>query len=155
MPAIEEIVREIGAMEGVATVVGEGVGEGAWFFFYDPRRDQDPTKRQPFATVVTRDDFDAGASALEARGAFRVNLGVKPETYRARFGPLPAWNRSGGAVETGHDHAREDVLLPHPVYAPMGWVCVVNPSDATWRALRPLLEEAYETQRRHVTAGRT
>jgi len=30
------------------------------------------------------------------------------------------------------------------VYAPMSWVCVLNPSDTTFQAVQPLLAEAYD-----------
>jgi hypothetical protein len=59
------------------------------------------------------------------------------------FGPKPSWPHAGGVVETGHDFTGLDQLLPHPVYAPMSWVCVRNPSDATFQSVRPLLAEAY------------
>jgi Family of unknown function (DUF6194) len=44
-----------------------------------------------------------------------------------------------------------DQLMPHPVYAPQSWVCVLNPSETTFQAVRPLLAEAYELAvRRHA-----
>lgn len=36
-----------------------------------------------------------------------------------------------------------DRLLPHPVYGRNHFVCVLNPSDATFEALKPHLAEAY------------
>jgi hypothetical protein len=33
--------------------------------------------------------------------------------------------------------------MPHPVYAPQSWICVLNPSQATFESLKPLLTEAY------------
>ncbi len=36
-----------------------------------------------------------------------------------------------------------DQLLPRPVYARQRWVCVLNPSDATFEKVKPLLAEAY------------
>jgi hypothetical protein len=47
-------------------------------------------------------------------------------------------------VGIGHDFTALDQLLPHPVYAPQSWVCVLNPSAATFEAVRPLLAEAYQ-----------
>ena len=42
-------------------------------------------------------------------------------------------------------------LMPHPVYAPQSWVCVLNPSPETFRAAQPLLAEAYAMAvRRHA-----
>lgn len=114
------------------------------YVFYGPTRDEPPESRQPFVTVVTSDAHDR-ASDLARPGVFRVNVGISRESYRARFGPEPAWNREGdGTVDTGHDYAALDALMPHPVYSPMGWVCVLNPSAATWDRMRPLVVEAHE-----------
>jgi uncharacterized protein DUF6194 len=119
------------------------VAPGATFFFYDPGRTLPVERRQPFATIVSSDDFDR-ASDLERPGVFRLNLGMGRERYRARFGEPPAWPGDGDAVRTGHDFTQLDRLLPHPVYAPLGWVCVLNPSEATFEEVRGLLAEAYE-----------
>jgi hypothetical protein len=37
--------------------------------------------------------------------------------YRERFGALPPHQPAGGVVDTGHDFAALDLLMPHPVYA--------------------------------------
>nr|WP_326185345.1 DUF6194 family protein [uncultured Oscillibacter sp.] len=37
-----------------------------------------------------------------------------------------------------------DQILPHPVYAWMGWICALNPSEETFGTLRPYMREAYE-----------
>jgi len=34
--------------------------------------------------------------------------------------------------------------MPHPVYGRNHWVCVLNPSEATFETLKPLLREAYD-----------
>jgi len=46
--------------------------------------------------------------------------------------------------EKGHDYTALDVLIPHPVYGRNHWVSVLNPSDATFAELNPLLDEAYQ-----------
>ncbi|MCC7020712.1 MAG: hypothetical protein IT332_13200 [Ardenticatenales bacterium] len=47
--------------------------------------------------------------------------------------------------QTGHDFTALDQLMPHPVYAPQGWPCVLCPSAATFEeTVRPLLAEGYE-----------
>lgn len=49
------------------------------------------------------------------------------------------------AVDTGHDFATVDRLLPHPVYGRQYWVCALNPSEATFQTVaQPLLAEAYD-----------
>ena len=67
---------------------------------------------------------------------FRLNIGVGKETFSSLFGPLP-WS-------AGRDFTVLDQIMPHPVYAPQAWVCVLNPRDATFQAVRPLLAEAYD-----------
>ncbi len=62
--------------------------------------------------------------------------------YEERFGPRPARPAKGGVVATGHDFAALDALMPHPVYAWMGWVQVLSPSAATFADLRSLFAEA-------------
>ncbi|WP_437801066.1 DUF6194 family protein [Sorangium sp. So ce693] len=138
-------------LDGVDVVVASreaGSPELAWgdtFFSYDPGRQLPPAHRFPFATIVTKDygEFDC-ASQLDRPGVFRLNIGVSKETYRSLFGPQPSPPPAGRAVETGHDFAALDRLLPHPVYAPQSWVCVLNPSEATFEAVRPLLAEAHQ-----------
>jgi hypothetical protein len=137
--------------DGVDVVVGSreaGSPEIAWgdtFFSYDPGSQLPPDRRFPFATIVTKDygDFDR-ASNLDRPGVFRLNIGVSKETYRALFGPQPSAPSMGEVVATGHDFAALDRLLPHPVYAPQSWVCILNPSDAGFEAVRPLLAEAHQ-----------
>ncbi|HUR61653.1 MAG TPA: DUF6194 family protein [Candidatus Thermoplasmatota archaeon] len=115
--------------------------EGSLFFIHDPRRDLPPNRQVPFATLTVSDKYDPG-SDLARRGYFRLNIGVRPGTYQARFGALPPFPKDGGIVP-GHDYTRVDTLLPHPIYAAMGWVCVVQPSPATWEQAKPMLAEAY------------
>lgn len=96
------------------------------FFLFDPER------KFPFATIVTRDnDFDS-VSKLDRPGVFRLNVGLGPETFRALFG-----------ASTTHDFTALDRLMPHPLYGRMHWICVLNPSEATFERLKPLLAEAY------------
>lgn len=123
---------------------------GDTFWFYEPGSTLPPDRRLPFATLVTGDRYDRD-SRLSRPGVFRLNVGVGLDTYRALFGPPPAPPGAGGAVDTGHDFAVLDQLLPHPVYAPMSWVCLLSPSEATFRTVQPLLAEAHGLAvRRHA-----
>jgi hypothetical protein len=125
---------------GVDTVVGSeeaGSPEIAWgdtFFIYDPQRSLEGSRRFPFATIVTKDygDFDS-ASNLDRPGVFRLNIGVGKETYASLF--------DAGAE---HDFTALDQLMPHPVYGRNHWVCVLNPGEATFETLKPLLRKAYD-----------
>jgi hypothetical protein len=126
-----------------------GAPEIAWgdsFFFYDPDRTIPDDRRFPFATIVTKDygDFDR-ASDLNRPSVFRLNIDAGREMYRALFGPQPSRPGDSGVVDTGHDFTVLDQLLPHPVYAPQSWVCILNPSAETFQTVvQPILAEAYE-----------
>ena len=121
------------------------------FFFFDPERSLPADRRIPFATLITGDNYES-VSSLARPGVFRLNFGVKPQTYRSMFGAQPGWAADGApAVETGHDFAALDEVMPHPVYAPMSWLCVLSPSEATFESVKPLLAESYELAvRRHA-----
>lgn len=123
------------------------------FFFYDPGGTLPPDRRLPFATLMTSDDAYDTASQLVRPSVFRLNIGVGSDTYRSLFGPQPSppGATGVGVVDTGHDFTALDQILPHPVYAYMSWICVLNPSEATFQAVRPLLAEAYDLGvRRHA-----
>ncbi len=119
----------------------DGPGASDTFFFYDPQHNLDPAHRQPFATIVTKDygDFD-NASHLNRPDVFRLNIGVSRDTFRALFGPAPG---AESDQSTPYDFAAVDRLMPHPVYAPQSFVCVLNPSPDTFEAVKPLLADAY------------
>lgn len=121
---------------------------GYLFFFYGPDR------MMPFATLGTRDNEGDRASNLDRPSIFRLNIGVNKATYRAWFGPPPPRAGADGVVVTGHDFTALDQLMPHPVYAPQSWVCILNPSAATFQqTVQPLLAEAYELAvKRHARA---
>ncbi|MFC4455892.1 DUF6194 family protein [Deinococcus sonorensis] len=94
----------------------------------------------PFVTVMTSDLYDQ-ASQLERPGIYRLNLGVGPRLYRQLF---------GNATLNSHDFTALDTLMPHPEYAAQGWVCVLNPSSATFADLQPLLRAAHERAARRA-----
>lgn len=116
----------------------DGAGAGDTFFFYDPQHNLDPKHRFPFATIVTKDygDFD-NTSNLNRPDVFRLNIGVSRDTFRALFGHAPS------TLSVDYDFAALDRLMPHPVYAPQSFVCVLNPGLETFEAIKPLLAEAY------------
>ena len=106
-----------------------------------PSTDTDPSRRLPFATIVTKDyrDFDE-SSQLDRPDVFRLNIGVSRDTFRALFGYAPSEDSTQSA---SYDFATLDRLMPHPVYAPQSFVCVLNPRPETFEVVKPLLAEAY------------
>jgi hypothetical protein len=131
----EYVAATFGGVDVVVASKQNGAPEVAWgdtFFTYDPDRALDPARRFPFATIVTKNypGFDE-ASDLNRPGVFRLNIGVSRDTFQALFG-------------NGHDDdfAALDRLMPHPVYATNNWISVLNPSESTFEAVKPLLAEA-------------
>lgn len=44
--------------------------------------------------------------------------------------------------------------MPHPVYAPQFFVCILNPSEATFEEMvKPLLAEAYDVAKMRSGQG--
>jgi len=124
----------IDRFDGVETAATDGYT----FFFYGSDR------KLPFATIATRDNEFDRASHLDRPSVFRVNIGIGRDTFRSLFGGRSSRPGDEGVVGTGHDFTVLDRLLPHPVYAPQSWVCVLNPGDATFETVRPLIAEAYD-----------
>lgn len=119
----------------------DGPGAGDTFFIYDPQHNLEPKHQLPFATIVTKDygDFD-NSSNLNRPDVFRLNIGVSRDTFQALFGYSPS---EFSMRSSDYDFAALDRLMPHPVYAPQSFVCVLNPSPETFEAAKPLLAEAY------------
>ena len=135
---LQAIVADVRtSFEGVVTK--PSWGETALFY--------NPGRRLPngvyFCTFKDRDGAHDRASALARPGVFRVSIGVLPETYVKLFGPRYARPPKGGIVDTGHDFAALDVLTPHPVYAWMGWIQILSPTQTSYVQVRPLIEEAH------------
>jgi hypothetical protein len=113
---------------------------GCAFFFYGADH------MFPFATIATTDENDQ-ASNLSRPDVFRVNVGVSKQTFASLF---------GDADTDSHDFTAMDRIMPHPVYGNMYWICVLNPSDATFQKVQALLTEAYDTavrKRARKTSG--
>lgn len=119
----------------------DGPGAGDTFFFYDPQRNIDPTRRMPFATIVTKDygEYD-NTSQLDRPDVFRLNIGVGRDSFRELLGYAPD---EFEAHRADYDYATLNRLMPHPVYAPQSFVCVLNPTAETFESAKPLLAEAY------------
>jgi hypothetical protein len=130
-------------------------GSGDWFVFYDPDGVTVPEKRFPFLTLVTGDRYDAASQLDRDAGTYRVNLGIGREAYEALLGTAPRQAAGYDVIDTGTDYTATDTVMPHPFYAPLHWICIVNPGPSTGRQLAGLVERAYanaasryETKRR-------
>lgn len=95
-------------------------------------------------TVKEKDGKNDRSSMLNRKDTFRVNVGLRKNTFIERFGYIPARPAAGEFVKMDFDFAALDTIMPHPVYAWMGWVCVLNPTEATFREFEVMIQESYE-----------
>ena len=122
------------------TVLVNSWGESG--IFYNPNN---ALKRGIYVITVKEKDGDNDKSSdLNRQNIYRVNIGVRKNTFLKLFGTIPARPAKGGIVDMPFDFTATDKLLPHPVYAWMSWICVLNPSAETFENLKPLIEEAYK-----------
>jgi hypothetical protein len=111
---------------------------GYTFFFYGSDR------MLPFTTIATTDNEGDSISNLDRPGVFRLNIGVSKQTFQSLFG-------TGKVDVSAYDFTVLDTIMPHPDYAAQSFLCVLNPSDATFQKLRPMLTEAYELAVKRAT----
>lgn len=109
--------------------------------FYNPDK---KLKRGIYVLTIKEKDGENDASSnLDRADVFRVNLGVRKETFSKHFGVTPKRPGKGKTVDMQYDFTSLDCILPHPVYAWMGWICSLSPSTKTFEALKPLIQESY------------
>lgn len=113
--------------------------------FYNPNK---VLKRGVYVlTIKERDGENDKGSNLNREGVFRVNLGLRKEHFKEIFGYIPRRPEAGGVVDMDYDFKELDKIIPHPVYAWMGWISILNPSKETFEKLKPLIEVAYNFSR--------
>ncbi|MEU9608073.1 DUF6194 family protein [Streptomyces sp. NPDC048057] len=143
---MDQIIATVRGFDGalvLAPAPGGDYPELAWgdaFFYYAPDGEV-PRRVQPYGTVVTKDYPDDTASDLDPPGRWRVNVHVDRATFRDLTGEEPR------GADRPLDHAAVDVVLPHPVYGALGWICVVNPAQRTTDTVLRLLRDAHEAAR--------
>ncbi len=95
-------------------------------------------------TIKEKDGDNDRASRLDREDVWRVNIGVRKQTFRTLVGELPQRPSKGCNVDMPYDFTAKDVIMPHPVYAWMGWICALTPSETTFESLKPYILESYE-----------
>lgn len=93
-------------------------------------------------TIKEKDGPNDKASNLNRDGIYRVNLGIRKETFIKLFDQLPARPKAGEVVSMNFDFTVLNQILPHPVYAWMGWVSILNPIHL--KDIMPYIEESYQ-----------
>ena len=97
-----------------------------------------------FCTLKDHDGENDKASGLDRPGIFRVAIGLPGPTYVRLFGPKPKRPAKGGIVKGNLDFAALGRLMPHPIYAWMGWVQILSPDKECIERIFPLIGEAHE-----------
>jgi Family of unknown function (DUF6194) len=134
-----EIVEDICArLEGVVPKASWGETS----LFYNPGRLL--PNGVYFCTIKQQDGPNDKSSNLDRPDVYRVAIGLAPASYVKQFGARPIRPLRGEIVETGDDFTTLDVLMPHPIYAWMGWAQVLSPTAETYESVVPLIEEAHQ-----------
>lgn len=121
-------------------VVTESWGERG--IFYNPKR---VLKRGVYVlTIKEKDGENDKGSSLNRDNVFRVNIGLRKASFIKRFGYIPERPPAGKTVKMDFDFTVLNTIIPHPVYAWMGWVCVLNPTDETFMEFKEMIQESYE-----------
>ena len=153
--SMDQIIETVRGWDGALVLQpgpGSGAPELAWgdaFFYYAPGG-RVPTTVQPYGTIVTKDYPDDTSCDLDRPGRWRVNLHVG-RRRSVELDPVhaPTAAHGGGAAGTQpSDDVPTDVLMAHPVYGDLGWVCVVDPAEGTSGTVLALLREAHDAARR-------
>ncbi|MEV8167665.1 DUF6194 family protein [Microbacterium paraoxydans] len=142
---MQEIIAEVRSFDGALVVTpeaGSDFPELSWgdAYFYHAPDGRMPERTQPYGTIITKDYPDDTSSALDAPGRFRVNIHVGRERAESI---IAAGSRAGDDT----DPTAVDVFRPHPLYGAAGWVCVIDPAEATSGTVLALLREAHEAAR--------
>ncbi|EGR4133504.1 hypothetical protein DDM87_17775 [Vibrio cholerae] len=96
-----------------------------------------------FCTIKEKNGENDKSSELDRAGIFRVSIGINKSSYEKLFGLKPPRPAKGGIINTGHDFTALNTLMPHPIYGWMNWVQILNPNEAAFTEILPLIEEAY------------
>lgn len=110
--------------------------------FYNP---DNRFKRGVYVLTIKEKDGDNDkASVLNRKDVYRLNFGIKRDTFIQLFRDIPSRPPKGGVVNMNLDFRKRNTLIPHPVYGWMSWACILNPSPECFETtLKPLIDEAY------------
>ncbi len=119
--------------------IQSGWGEHA--FYYKPNTLR--PRGVYFVTIKSKPTRSDPASKILVNGAYRLGVRLSPAEFERRFGRPSKWLKVGERPDPAFDYRVDDQICPDP----MGWwtaLCVLNPSEATFEALKPTIQEAYK-----------
>ncbi|WP_316633122.1 DUF6194 family protein [uncultured Flavobacterium sp.] len=99
----------------------------------------------PFVTLISKDNDYDSLSNLNRDGFFRLNFPIDKETFNSKFGSMTNDKKLEAYMNIGIDFTQENMLLPHPTYGPLNWVCIVNPSKEKFEMIKQYLTVSFET----------
>jgi hypothetical protein len=139
----EDVLRELVALDPAMTRQ-RYYGERAVFY--------NPGRAAPLGVIVASVKDDDGPNDRRANlsrpDVYRLAFGLARSTFAERFGDVPVRPPKGGVVALpDHDLTALDQLMPHPVYAWMSWVQILNPTTDRFDSLRDLLTSSLELAR--------
>jgi hypothetical protein len=111
-------------------------------FFYNP--DGSLPKGIYFATIKESDGPNDKASNLDREGVYRLSIGVGKKQYQQLFDDVPKRPEKGEIVKLDFDFSATGMIMPHPIYAWLGWVCINNPDSENLDLLKHPLDISYQ-----------
>lgn len=96
-----------------------------------------------FVTIKESDGQNDKASNLDRDDVYRLSFSLSKETYTRLFGVKPKRPLKGEKIDTRDDFTALHILTPHPIYAWMGWVQILNPKPEQLSLILELLDERY------------
>ncbi len=115
---------------------------GETSFFYNP--DGLLKNGVYFCTIKESDGPNDKASRLERENIFRLSTGITKEMYLKNFNEIPKRPLKGETVNLDYQFDKLNVIMPHPVYAWMSWVCILTPDKLQFDKFREYLDISYE-----------
>ena len=112
--------------------------DGDLFFMHENN------SKLPFVTLINKDNDYDSVSNLNREGFFRLNFPINQEIFASKFGGLTKDKKLEVYMNIGLDFTQEDIILPHPTYGSMNWVCIVNPSKETFETIKQYLKTSFE-----------
>ena len=100
-------------------------------------------EKLPFVTLVTKDNDYDNVSNLNRDRFFRMNFAIDKETFLSKFEGLTDNKKLEAYMNLDIDFTQQDVIMPHPTYGTMNWVCIVNPSKGSFELIKEHLQTTY------------
>ncbi|WP_257403951.1 DUF6194 family protein [Campylobacter lari] len=111
-------------------------------FFYN--LDRVLKNRVYFCTIKENDGINDKASNLNREGVFCLSCSLCGQDYQNLFGQKPKKALKGKVDSLNYDFSMLDLIMPHSIYAYMGYICINNPSRKNFEIFKDHLELSYQ-----------